>query len=338
MSDLDTICGTPCDQSRFQRPRLLVLIHAEEEFDWSAGFSRDATDMTHAERLPTVQSVIEDAGFRATYLCDVPFARSQIAADFVRTCMARGTANMGAQLHAWVTPPHNETVSDRNSFQCNLSADLERAKVAALTDLLHAEFDTAPATFLAGRYGYGARTSQALADLGYQINVSIDPGRDHSPQGGPNYRDFTAKPFFDKASPALLHIPHSAGYVGWLARSVYDGTPQSRAIKEIFDAVRLTARLGALSQLRLSPEGFQLGDLQALTKALYAAGQRVFTYSFHSPTIAPGLTPYTESEGDVAAFLRSIRDYLIFFRDELGGMSALPEDIYARFSTDKAAP
>jgi hypothetical protein len=72
--------------------------------------------------------------------------------------------------------------------------------------------------------------------------------------------------------------------------------------------------------------------MRELTKRLMARGLRVFTLTLHSPTLMPGNTPYTRTEAELAALLRTIDRYLGFFRGELGGRFTTPSDLYARLS------
>jgi hypothetical protein len=56
-----------------------------------------------------------------------------------------------------------------------------------------------------------------------------------------------------------------------------------------------------------------------LIEALARRGQRLFSLVYHSPSLAPGHTPYVRDETDLAAFLDSLERVLLFFRDRLGG-------------------
>ncbi|MDX1580039.1 MAG: WalW protein, partial [Alphaproteobacteria bacterium] len=51
---------------------------------------------------------------------------------------------------------------------------------------------------------------------------------------------------------------------------------------------------------------------------------RVLTFSFHSPSVAPGFTPYVRTDEDRDAFLALFDDYFRFFRDELEGEFTTP--------------
>jgi hypothetical protein len=49
------------------------------------------------------------------------------------------------------------------------------------------------------------------------------------------------------------------------------------------------------------------------------SGRQFFTLSYHSPSLAPGHTPYVTNEAELADFLKRIETVLLFFRDQLGG-------------------
>ena len=79
------------------------------------------------------------------------------------------------------------------------------------------------------------------------------------------------------------------------------------------------SRMKWLERGRLSPEGFDVETQERLLTTLFDAGVRVFTMTYHSPTLQPGNTPYVRTEEDLAAFLANIESVLRFFRDTMGG-------------------
>ena len=81
----------------------------------------------------------------------------------------------------------------------------------------------------------------------------------------------------------------------------------------------ILARSGLLDRLTLTPEGMDLADLKRLTNTLMRRGERLFTFVFHSPSLASGNTPYVRNEAELAAFLERIEGYLRYFTGELGG-------------------
>ncbi|MBV8613819.1 MAG: hypothetical protein JOY66_08615, partial [Acetobacteraceae bacterium] len=53
-------------------PRLYVVVDTEEEFDWSAPFSRRETRVSNIAAQERAHSVLEPYGVRPVYLVDYP--------------------------------------------------------------------------------------------------------------------------------------------------------------------------------------------------------------------------------------------------------------------------
>ena len=56
-------------------------------------------------------------------------------------------------------------------------------------------------------------------------------------------------------------------------------------------------------------------------------GVRVFTWSFHSPSVLPGGTPYVRTEADVMRFLDAFDRYFDWFFGKLGGRPTTPAQV-----------
>ena len=97
--------GTAAPGSPGDRPRLLVVIHTEEEFDWSAGFDRRNVAVSHVASMGLVQDIFERLGVTPTYVVDFPIASHEESARVFRDYAASGRAVLGAHLHPWVSPP-----------------------------------------------------------------------------------------------------------------------------------------------------------------------------------------------------------------------------------------
>ena len=119
-------------------PASLLTVDTEEGFDWNGPFTRDRHDLNHLDRLPRFQSFCEELGVSPVYLVDWPIVQSAKAKEIIGDAVARGTAEVGVQLHPWVNPPFDEEVTTRNSFAGNLPPELERAKFVALRDAIEA--------------------------------------------------------------------------------------------------------------------------------------------------------------------------------------------------------
>ncbi|MEL7190040.1 MAG: WalW protein, partial [Pseudomonadota bacterium] len=101
-------------------PRVLLTIDAEEEFDWSAPFSREGHQLKHIPQLVRFQSFCEEIAAHPVYLVDWPIANDDQAVEIIGSAVQRKTADLGMQLHPWVNPPFEESVNSYNSYAGNL--------------------------------------------------------------------------------------------------------------------------------------------------------------------------------------------------------------------------
>ena len=301
-------------------PELLIVVDTEEEFDWSSPFSRDATSTRSIPAQARAHEIYDRLGIVPTYVVDYPVATDPDAAAYLRGLSEAGKAEIGAHLHPWVTPPHLEAVNGRNSYQCNLPPELERAKIEALTAAIETAFGERPTVFKAGRHGFGANTARVLADLGYRVDCSQLPYTDLSADEGPDFRAVRSDPYWLDEARGLLEVPLTIGFFGAAAAvgprlgRLFDSPAAAR-----LRLPGLLARTGLIARSRLTPEGVPADEQCRLIEALARRGQQLFSLVYHSPSLAPGHTPYVRDEADLAAFLDSLERVLLFFRDRLGG-------------------
>ena len=300
-------------------PELLIVVDTEEEFDWSAPFSRESTSTRAIPAQARAHEIYDRFGVVPAYVVDYPVASDPAAVAFLRGLRDAGKAEIGAHLHPWVTPPHVEEVTARNSYHCNLPPELERAKLAALTDAIEAAFGERPTIFKAGRYGFGPSTQQALIELGYRIDCSFVPHTDLSGDGGPDYRGAPEAPHWLDETRGLLEVPLTVGFLGAAAGLGPRVRLFDHAGAERLRLPGVLARTGLIARSRLTPEGTPAEEQCRLLEAMAARGHRVFSLTYHSPSLAPGHTPYVRDEADLARFLADIEAVLAFFRERLGG-------------------
>jgi hypothetical protein len=244
---------------------------------------------------------------RPTYVLDYPVSSTPEGYEFIRDLHRSGACEIGAHLHPWDSPPLVEQVTDENSYPGNLPFELEREKLIRLTHSIEENVGVRPRIYKAGRYGVGRATARILAELGYEIDASVVPGTDLTGQLGPDFSHCRASPYWFGRDPALLEIPLSIGYTGLFAES---GTVAYRlTMNERLKALHvpgILARLGLVERITLTPEGISFDEQRRLTRALLRKGHRVFSFAYHSPSLAPGNTPYVRSAADLGAFLRRI--------------------------------
>lgn len=320
-----------CDQGP---PSLSVVIDTEEEFDWSAPHDRHSTATRAIREVERGQRIFDRYRLKPCYVIDYPIASHGEDHAALRAIAADERCVIGTHLHPWVTPPHDEEVCAHNSFPGNLPAELERRKLEVMTDTIARNFGRRPLCYKAGRYGVGPATQNALHELGYRIDLSVTPGFDYAPQGGPDYSDAPNLPFRFGPGNSLFELPCSGGFCGALSQRGSRLYPAlTGALGMQLRLPGIFARLGLLERIRLSPEGFTLEEMKRITRHLHQQGVRHFTLSFHSPSLVEGYTPYVTNSAEQRAFIGRIDAYLAFFADEMGGEMSDPESLWQSFET-----
>ncbi|WP_353227626.1 polysaccharide deacetylase family protein [Novosphingobium sp.] len=284
-------------------PRFVVTVDTEEEFDWTKPFNRFGHGLRHVPWIGRFQAFCENIGIAPIYLIDYPVACDARVIDALGPAVASGRAEVGVQLHPWVSPPHDEDINVHNSYAGNLPPALERAKFDGLRHTIETAFGQVPLIYRAGRYGVGARTARMLADGGVTFDTSVRARFDYSAQGGPNFRTHPPQPWWiirpsaDDTGGAkqagLMELPLTTVYCGLLRGQggwLYHG------LWRIPRACGVLARLGLLERVPLTPEGV---DARAALRAIDAAlADRLplLVFSFHSPSLLPGHTPYVRDD------------------------------------------
>lgn len=312
-------------------PTLSVVIDTEEEFDWSKPLSRENRAVTSIQSQGLAQDIFARYGIVPTYVVDHPVAADHEAVATLKSFLDAGTCEIGAHLHPWVNPPHEETVCPFNSYAGNLPEDLERRKLTCLTETIEANFNLRPTVYRAGRYGIGPNTGRILEDLGYAVDASVVPFTSFTADGGPDFSAWTPEP---ARLGKLMELPVTAGFAGALRRhgpSLYPRLFHPWALRAHVPGI--LARGGLLERIRLTPEGVTAKENIRLVRALLADGwPPVFSYTYHSPSLAPGNTPYVRTAKDRQRFLDDLDRFFDFFFNTLKGNSATAAQLYKSYA------
>ena len=310
-------------------PRLAVVVDTEEEFDWGRPLSRDNTDVAAIAAQHRAQEVFARHGLVPTYVIDYPVATTPAAVRTLAGFLADGVCEIGAHLHPWVNPPHEEAVCPETSYPGNLPPALEREKLVRLTTAITENLGRRPTVYRAGRYGVGPNTGAILEELGYHVDTSVVPHTSFAADGGPDFRGQDYRPYWFGSDRRLLEIPLTAGFCGAFRGAGPALFPALAApLPMALHAPGLCARLGLLERIRLTPEGIDADALKRLTASMLAQGCRLFTLSYHSPSLAPGNTPYVRDEAELHRFLDVLDGYFRFFFDDLGGAPTTPARVH----------
>lgn len=278
--------------------RFILTVDTEEEFDWSKPIAREGHTVRSIARLAKFQEFCEGQGICPVYLIDYPIATSPAAGDILRDAVQAGRAEIGVQLHPWVSPPFEEEITVRNTFAGNLPPALEREKFMRLRAAIKANFGADPLIYRAGRYGVGPNTAEILIDGGIAIDTSVRARFDYSVDGGPNFRDFPIRPYWLDQSAGLMEMPLTTVYWGLLRQLGPWLYPKMWRVPRLRGAL---ARIGLLERIPLTPEGVTLEEAVRGIDIAVDEALPLLVFSFHSPSLAPGFTPYVRSEDDLDA-------------------------------------
>jgi hypothetical protein len=283
------------DLSALGSPRFVVTVDTEEEFDWTAPFARDRYGMTHISAVPKFQELCDRYGVKPSYFVDYPVTQDAAAVEMLGGFAADRRAEIGVQLHPWVNPPFTETVSTINSYACNLPAELERDKLTQLYNAIVANIGPRPDCYRAGRYGAGPATPAILRDLGISIDSSVRARFDYSAHGGPDYSCHPVNAYW-LIDAELMELPLTTVFGGTARR--YGDIVFGRWFSS--DAARSAlARSSMLERIALTPEGIPIDKAIEGVDLALAEGVKILNFSFHSPSLAAGHTPYVRDQDDL---------------------------------------
>ncbi|WP_241527225.1 WalW protein [Sphingomonas turrisvirgatae] len=278
--------------------RFTVFVDTEEEFDWTKPLARENRSTEAMRALPQMHALFADHGVGPAYMIDHPIATCAMSVDVLTSILADGRSAIGSQLHPWVNPPHDEPVTPFNSFVGNLPRDLEAAKLTALTEAITQAFGRRPVMMRTGRYGIGPNSLELLAAEGYRVDSSMRSGYDYTQEGGPDFSRI-GNHAFRTGMGDLVELPLTTVYTGALGKG---GAGLYRALGRLPKGRGVTSRLGLMTKVALTPEDMPIGDALEAIRVAVGEGVRLLMFSYHSPSAAPGYTPYVRDAGELRAF------------------------------------
>ncbi|MDZ7587743.1 MAG: polysaccharide deacetylase family protein [Parasphingorhabdus sp.] len=276
--------------------RFIISVDTEEEFDWDAPFQRSGHTTETVPKLERFQAFVEKFGVKPIYFVDYSIIEDDAAVEFLRDVLRRDVADVGVHLHPWVNPPFDEKVNEFNSFAGNLPKELERQKIINLLERIIDRTGYRPTVYRAGRYGIGPNTVAILIELGFAIDSSVRARFDYRHGGGPDFRNFGSQPLLLDAPARLIELPLTTVFSGML-RKIGGMVPKGPS-----PLTALLARSGLLQQIPLTPEGVSIREVREAIDIALDDGLDLLVFSFHSPSLMPGNTPYVKTEAELDRF------------------------------------
>ncbi|VAW00881.1 Glycosyltransferase [hydrothermal vent metagenome] len=291
--------------------RYLISIDTEEEFDWDGPFERKGHTTITVPMLERFQQFVQKYEIKPIYFIDYSIVEDDAATSFLKSAVVGGHADIGVHLHPWINPPFDEETNRYNSFAGNLPKELEEEKLTQLRDRIEEKTGVSSAVYRAGRYGVGPNTVEILKKLGFVVDSSARSRFDYSEEGGPNFRHIGPKPFWlDR--PDLMEIPLTTVFSGLLRRQ---GHLLSSIVNQSGFANALLSNSKMLERIPLTPEGISAREAKEAIDVALDDDLKLLVFSFHSPSLSPGHTPYVQSDDDLHAFYDWWRDIIGYLND-----------------------
>jgi hypothetical protein len=305
---------------------LIVTIDTEEERVWGARYAPNGHTVENVAGISRFQALCDRFGIRPTYLVDAPVVQDASAVRLLRPLQDAGRCEIGAHVHPWCNPPNTQPCDGRTSYLCNWPAAQQRDMLAWLTNAIRKQFDRAPTSFRAGRYGLDIVGARILADLGYQVDSSVVPFTDYSVAGGPDFSTAPHRPYYVggddlcRPEPAgkLLEVPVS---VGFNRKNFSRAHALQQAIRRAgLSPLRLEGlldRLNLVRRIKFSPEQSGERRMKQLAEAYLRQQAPAIVLMFHSSSLMPGYSPYVRTPADLERFYRrleSVFEYCMIHR------------------------
>ena len=265
-----------------------------------------------AQRLTPL---FREHGLTPTYLLSPEVMQD---AGSVKALGALGGCELGTHLHGEFVEPQADFAAPATSTpQIAYAPEIERRKLANLTDLFVTRFGRRPVSFRAGRFALAGRTLSFLEDLGYSVDSSVTPFRTNEFAGGlsSNFWGAPLAPYHPSVRdprkrgrlrllevPVTILAPSLARWPRFLLRRLSDRASRSRPIRAIAGG---TVEKLWVRPLRGTAEQL-LSWADAVIGSWEARSTPVLNVMFHSVEAVAGASPYARTEDEVEGLLADL--------------------------------
>ena len=230
--------------------RFVVFGDTEEEFDWGAPLSRDRRAPRPSPPFPSPPASSASMAVVPTYVADWPVVTNPASAEALQAMAEAGACDVGAHLHPWVNPPHEEEVTPANSFAGALPEPLEAAKLRLLTERI-ADAHRPPRRRLSRRpLRRRPQHRPPAAGARLRLDVSVRARFDYQPRGRARFHPPPDPALLGRRE--LLEVPLTTCLAGPLGRA--PALTRSDRLRGPL------ARTGLLNRIPLTPEGVPLAE------------------------------------------------------------------------------
>lgn len=264
-------------------------------------------------------------GVRPTYLLSAEVLDDPASVEVLARLR---DAELGTHLHGDHVPP---ATSQRPAgtasvdFASHYPEDLERAKLATITDLFADRFGRRPRAYRAGRYAASGRTACILTDLGYHADGSVTPGimwtNERHPEQRIDFRGAPRGPYHPSARDLAQRgdLPIVEVPITIVPRPPWwDGA--------VMLAQRAVGRRPSRYPVWLRPSTTSWPWLRwAAGSVLREDGRAWIHVMFHSVEMIPDASPYSRTVEDAARVFRRLSRLLAFLARQGASFRTLSE-------------
>jgi glycosyltransferase involved in cell wall biosynthesis len=281
-------------------PFLIVTIDTEcdKSANWRTATPLSFKGVTHA--IPSrLQPLFARTGVRPTYLLSPEVITDPESCDVLRSLQG---VELTSHLHGdYVTPQIKTwnfagTITDE--MQWEYPPELERAKLATLTELFEQQFGRRPTSFRAGRFGISAHTGRWLRELGYLVDSSVTPHICWTGRNGekrPDFRNFPERPY-TVAPDGNIWTPGKSDFLEVPVTVLAPGTvPANKPRDPIWFRPWYSDAETLCDVLRHVAEEKAADGLH-----------RPLVMMFHNVELIAGASPYPQTEAEVERYLQML--------------------------------
>lgn len=290
--------------------RLYVTVDFEESFDW-ASIHTPFVLVGDVAPVAAFHAECVAKGIRPTYFATFMVLNDPRSVEFLRRARSADECSVGIHLHAWSTPPTTEAATEANTFQGNLPAALEAAKLTSLSESYKRVFGGSPSIHRAGRYGATAQTYRILESMGISLDFSPSSGFNFGEAGGPDFRTMRNAPFWAGDHHKVLCLPVPG-------RNFLRGPDFLTRLC----GARLAKTLGV--PVRLSPEGNTVRRMQMIAAHAIKEGVRDIVVTIHSTSLSPGGNPYSNTATAVRGVVQRLIEFVEWMKIQQHASCSLP--------------
>ena len=200
-----------------KRMKFILTIDTEGDNQWEHGIDVSVKNLRY---IPRFQDLCNKYKIKPTYLVTSEVCADGFAKDIFKDYIKSDTAEIGAHLHSWTTPPFVDQpglrYNDKNhAFASEIPLTLLTEKLKTLTGQIETSFEIRPLSFRSGRYGFNEDVAKVLTNLSYLVDSSVTPYTSWTVHaglpggiGGPDFFQNRPLPYkYEFENGSLLEIP-----------------------------------------------------------------------------------------------------------------------------------